>query len=106
YVDCVAKHSKATPFLFDMMVKGTHIPTAKLTCRKAGGGQKKFHEITLTEVYVANHHLGGSSGSDSNFDTFSLAFGQIQHEYFEQDEQGNTAAAGQKRYDLRKNVAS
>lgn len=106
YLECTAKHSKATIHLFDRLIQGTHIPTAVLTCRKAGGGQEPFHEITLEEVYVANHHLGGSSGSDWLYDTFSLAFGSIQHKYLEQNEKGGTESSGQKKWDLRTNKAT
>jgi type VI secretion system secreted protein Hcp len=84
----------------------THIPTAVLTCRKAGGGQEKFHQITLQEAYVAAHNVSGSTGSENNMESFALAYGSIKQEYFKQGTDGTTTSAGAKTWDLRKNVAS
>jgi type VI secretion system secreted protein Hcp len=106
YLDFTVKHSSASTHLFDRLVQGTHIPTAILTCRKAGGGQEKFHQITLTEAYVASHHISGSAGSDNNMEAFSLAYGSIKHEYFKQSETGSTQSTGAKQWDLRQNKAS
>ena len=100
------KQTSATIHLFDRLVQGTHIPTATLTCRKAGGGQQKFYQITLQEVYVAMHQISGSSGSEDNMESFSLAYGSIKEEYFTQGEKGTTTSAGAKTWDLRKNLAS
>jgi type VI secretion system secreted protein Hcp len=100
------KQTSATTHLFDRMVQGTHIPTAVLTCRKAGGGQEKFHQITLTEAYVASHQMNSAAGSESNRESFSLAYGSIKHEYFKQSETGTTQSSGAKTWDLRKNTAS
>jgi type VI secretion system secreted protein Hcp len=101
-----AKQTKATSHLFDRVVQGTHIPTATLTCRKAGGGQKAFHVITMEEVYVGDHQLSGSQGSENNTDSFTLYYGSIKHEYFVQSTNGTTASAGAKKWDLRSNKAT
>ena len=106
YLDFTVKQSSATTHLFDRLVQGTHIPTATLTCRKAGGGQEKFHQITLTEAYVAAHHISGAAGSDNNMETFSMAYGSIKQEYFKQSTTGTTTSAGAKTWDLRQNKAS
>ena len=106
YLDFTVKQSAATVHLFDKLVQGTHIPTAVLTCRKAGGGQEKFHQITLQEAYVAAHNISGSAGSDNNMESFALAYGSIKQEYFQQSESGTTTSAGAKTWDLRKNKAS
>jgi type VI secretion system secreted protein Hcp len=100
------KQTSATIHLFDRLVQGTHIPTAILTCRKAGGGQEKFYEITLTEAYVAAHQVGGSSGSDHNMESFSLQYGSVQVEHLKQTKEGTTQSSGQKSWDLRANKAS
>jgi type VI secretion system secreted protein Hcp len=101
-----AIQSAATTHLFDRCVQGTHIPTAVLTCRKAGGGQEVFHTITMQEVYVGDHQLSGSAGSDNNTDSFTLYYGSIKHEYFTQSQNGTTSSAGAKTWDLRSNKAS
>jgi type VI secretion system secreted protein Hcp len=106
YLNFTVKQTAATVHFFDRLVQGTHIPTAILTCRKAGGGQEKFHQITLTEAYVAQHQLGGSAGSETNMESFSLAYGTIKQEYFKQGTNGTTTSAGAKTWDLRANKAS
>ena len=105
-MDLTVKQTSATTHLFDRLVQGTHIPTAILTCRKAGGGQEKFHQITMQEVYVAAHQITGSAGSDNNMESISLGYGQIQQEYFAQSTTGTTTSTGKKTWDLRKNKAS
>ncbi len=106
YLNFKVKQTSATVHFFDRLVQGTHIPTAVLTCRKAGGGQEKFHQITLTEAYVAMHHITGAAGSESNMETFALAYGSIKQEYFKQSTTGTTTSAGAKTWDLRANKAS
>jgi type VI secretion system secreted protein Hcp len=118
YLECVTKQSVATVPLFGRLVEGTHLTEAVLTCRKAGGGpadsgkagtgtgQAPFFQITFEEVYVAHYHLGGSSGSDWNHESFTLAFGSVQVEYWTQDVAGRMNQAGLKKWDLRKNIAS
>jgi type VI secretion system secreted protein Hcp len=106
FINFNVKQTSATIHLFDRLVQGTHIPTATLTCRKSGGGQEKSYQITLTEAYVASHQVGGSSGSDCNMESFALAYGSIQTEYFKQTETGTTQSSGQKKWDLRLNKAS
>jgi len=102
YLNFTVKQTAATVHFFDRLVQGTHIPTAVLTCRKAGGGQEKFHQITLKEAYVAQHQLGGSAGSESNTESFSLAYGSIKQEYFKQGTNGTTTSAGAKTWDPHK----
>jgi len=101
-----AKQSAATTHLFERCCIGKHIPTAILTCRKAGGTQEPFHVITMEEVYVGNHQLSGSAGSENNIDSFTLYYGSIKHEYSKQGTDGTTTSAGAKKWDLRQNKAS
>jgi hypothetical protein len=41
-----------------------------------------------------------------NVDSFTLFYGSIKHEYFVQNKDGTTTAAGNKKWDLRLNKAS
>jgi type VI secretion system secreted protein Hcp len=106
YLDFTVKQSAATIHLFDRLVQGTHIQTATLTCRKAGGGQQKFYQITLTECYVAMHQISGSAGSDDNMESFSLAYRKIKQEYFKQTDSGTTQSVGSKSWDAGSNQAA
>ena len=60
----------------------------------------------MEEVYVGDHQLSGSQGSENNTDSFTLYYGSIKHEYFTQGKDGSVTSAGSKKWDLRANQAS
>jgi type VI secretion system secreted protein Hcp len=94
----------ATPALLTHLAKGTHIETAKLTCRKAGEGQQRYIEMTLKEVIVSSVSTGGSGGEDRLTENVTLNFGEIKFEYFKQDSKGATASAGMFSWDIARNA--
>jgi len=108
--------NKSSPKLMLACATGAHIPTATLTCRKAGGGQQEFYTIALNEVLVSSYRTGstdeGSDGdSDHGYDTgvpmdyISLNFGKIECTYRPQKADGtldNPVMAG---YDVTANKA-
>ena len=96
---------KASPALLSALAKGSHIPTAKLLVRKAGEGQQKYLEITLTNVLVTSVSTGGSGGEDRLTENISLNFAEVKFEYFLQNEKGVTASGGVFNWDIAGNVA-
>lgn len=84
---------------------GTHIPKCVLLCRKAGGTQQKYFEITMEEVMVTSVSMGGSGGQDRLTENVTLNFAKFATEYFKQDKDGNTKSAGQAKYDIAANAA-
>ena len=59
--------SKASPKLMSSCATGKHIPSAVLTCRKAGGTQTEFLKIKLADVLVSSYQNGGNnSGPDAD----------------------------------------
>jgi type VI secretion system secreted protein Hcp len=106
-LQCTAKMSKASNFLFDFCAKGQLAKKATLTAREAGGGQRTYYTIDLEEVFVSSYSTGGSAGDIRPLDRFSLAFGKISIDYLQQDkEKGATTSSGKKNWDLRTNKAS
>ncbi len=95
---------KASPALLIALASGTHIPTAKLLVRKAGKGQKKYLEITMTKVLVSSISTGGSGGEDKLTENISLNFAQVKFEYFLQSAEGVTASGGEFHWDIAGNV--
>jgi type VI secretion system secreted protein Hcp len=76
--------SKASPQLMLACATGRHIPTATLTCRKAGGtSQAEFLKIKLSEVLVSSYQTGGSAEGQSAVpdDNFSLNFAKVDFIY-------------------------
>jgi type VI secretion system secreted protein Hcp len=94
----------ASPAIAQACCLGTHIPKCVLLCRKAGGKQQKYLEITMEEVLVASVSNGGSGGQDRLTENVSLNFGKVSYEYFKQDKDGNTKSAGALKYDISKNA--
>ena len=106
--------NKSSPKLMLACATGKHIPTATLTCRKAGGGQQEFYTINLTEVLVSSYRTGssidaegedGDQGYDSGvpMDLIGLNFGKIECTYRPQKPDGsldNPVMAG---YDITAN---
>lgn len=96
--------SKASTEIFLSCATGKHIKDTKLTCRKAGGKQEKYLEITIYDVLVSSFQTGGSGGGDLPVESFSLNFAKIEYEYFVQDAKGVTTSAGKKSFDMKAHV--
>jgi type VI secretion system secreted protein Hcp len=84
-------------------MNGKHIPKAVLLCRKAGGEQKKYIEITMEDVLVTSVSTGGSGGEDRLTENVSLNFAKVSFEYFKQDSTGETKSAGAAKYNIAAN---
>src|SRR6476620_1776695 len=81
----VMKLNKATPKLLEVCATGKHIPTALMTCRKAGGTQGEFLTYKFQDVLVSSYQTGGSAhGVIIPTDQVSLNFSKIKVDYFVQ----------------------
>ena len=96
---------KSSPALLIALAKGSHIPAAKLLVRKAGEGQQKYLEISLTNVLVTSISTGGSGGEDRLTENITLNFAEVKFEYFLQNEKGVTASGGVFNWDIAGNIA-
>ncbi len=100
-LDFLCPVSKASPKLMLACATGQHIPSATLTCRKAGGGQQEFYKITLNDVLVSSYKTSSDSPSGAGnttedgyalgipVDHVGLNFGKIQVEYRPQKADGS-----------------
>ena len=59
HLSFVHLYDKASPVLAKQCVSGKHFPTATLTARKAGEGQKDFLKVTLKEVLITSVQPAG-----------------------------------------------
>jgi type VI secretion system secreted protein Hcp len=83
---------KAGPKLFQACATGTHIASAVLTVRKAGGDQQEYLKITLTDSIVSGYENGGAGAAEvSPTEKFSLNYSTIKIEYKEQKADGTLA---------------
>ena len=100
------KVNKATPKLMLACACGEHIPTATLTCRKAGGKQEGFYKITLSDLLVSSYQTAGSGHGDLiPTDQFTLNYSKIEFEYKEQKHDGSMGPAVKAGWDVKSNKA-
>ncbi|MGB8473495.1 MAG: type VI secretion system tube protein Hcp [Candidatus Acidiferrum sp.] len=108
-LSCQSLISKASSKLLQACTKGSHVDKGVLSCRKSGGDSKPydFLKITLEHCLVSSFQAGGSAGSDSLVDSYTLNFSKITYEYFAQDpSKGSVTSTGSISYDLAKAVAA
>jgi type VI secretion system secreted protein Hcp len=96
---------KASTALMIALAKGSHIPVCKLLVRKAGEGQQKYVELTMTNVIVTSVSTGGSGGEDRLTENITLNFGEVKFEYFLQNAKGVTASGGVLDYNIAGNIS-
>lgn len=96
--------NKASPKLFVMCATGEHVPSAKLICRKAGGGQQVFLEVSFTNLVISSYDTIGDDSHVHPRNAISFNFETIEINYQEQNVDGTVGATTTAGYDLKKNV--
>jgi type VI secretion system secreted protein Hcp len=100
----VKKTDKSSVKLFVAMSTGEHLPSAVLTCRKAGKEQQEFLIITLTDTMVSSYQTGGSAGSAIiPSEQVSLGYSKIEVKYKEQKPDGSLGGEVVGGWDLKTN---
>jgi type VI secretion system secreted protein Hcp len=99
----VMRNNSSSPTLFLFCANGKHLTEAKLTCRKAGGKQEKFLEVTMNDVLISSYQTGGSGAGEVPMDQISLNYSKISVDYLAQTASGTTASAGKKFWDMKTN---
>jgi type VI secretion system secreted protein Hcp len=102
-----ANVSKASPKLMLACASGKHIPTATLTCRRAGEVQQDFLMIKMETVLVSSYSDAGNDQANNEvpLDQASLNFGRITFTYVPQDPTGKLDPPVTATWDLRANKA-
>lgn len=81
------KHvDKASPLLLSATMVGAHIPTAVISVRKSGEGQKDYLIYTLKDVLISS--VSQSAGGDVPMESVSFNFGSLKIRYESQDREG------------------
>jgi type VI secretion system secreted protein Hcp len=93
--------NKASPKLMLACIKGEHLKTATLTCRKAGKDQQEFLVYKFTDVTVSSFQTGGGSGDATPMDSVSLAFSKFELEYKPEKADGSLGQAMKTGWDLK-----
>lgn len=79
----------SSPTLITYACDGTHIKTADLTVRKAGGTPLEYIKIQFIEVIVTSVSTGGSGGEDRLTENVSLNFAKFKLSYQKQKDDGS-----------------
>ena len=101
----VARTSKASPLLWHACASGKHIPSAVLTCRRAGKEPVEFLKITISDVLVTSFELDGSD-EEPPLDQIAFAYAKIKTEYRAVDPTGKPQAPVQAAWDLTKSAGA
>jgi type VI secretion system secreted protein Hcp len=109
----------ASPKFLDACATGKHIPTAQLTCRKAGGSAIEYWTIKLTDLLISsvhqetplpdsiNYHASKSNtGNLVPMETVTINFSKYEASYKQQQKDGTAAGAVTSTYDVKANKAS
>jgi len=73
----VTRMSSASPKLFLACAKGTHIPTATLTARRAGEVPFVFLELTLKNLFVTSYQAAPDQVDAFPLDVVRLEYGAV-----------------------------
>ncbi|MEO8125258.1 MAG: type VI secretion system tube protein Hcp, partial [Burkholderiales bacterium] len=93
------RYDKASPMLAKQAVLGKYVPSAVLTARKAGEGQKDFLKVTMKEVFVTSVQVG--EGGEGPTEEVAMSYGWIDFEYRPQDAKGSMGSAVQFGWDIK-----
>jgi type VI secretion system secreted protein Hcp len=96
--------NKASPKLFLNCASGTHIKSAQLTCRKAGGKQEEYMKIYFSDLLISSFQTGGSNGGGLPIEQLSFNFSIIKYEYSPQKGDGTLDSPIVHGWDLKKSV--
>jgi type VI secretion system secreted protein Hcp len=96
---------KGSHLLQSACAKGTHIPEAKLTVRKAGDKPLEYIKITMSDVIITSVQMGGSGGEDRLTENVTLNFAKFKYEYTPQKPDGSGDATVEFGFDISANKA-
>lgn len=102
----VSRMSSASPKLFLACAKGTHIPTAKLTARRAGEVPFVYLTLTLKNLFVTSYQTSPDPVNAFPLDVVRIEFGLVTVSFTAQKPDGSAGKAVTAGFDFIKNVAT
>lgn len=80
---------RATPVLMTACCTGSHLASAVLVVRKAGGNALEYLKITMEDILVSAVTTGGSGGDSVLTENVTLNFAKVKVEYIPQKKDGS-----------------
>ncbi len=90
--------------LLKALSKGTHIPEAILTIRKAGSDPLEYVVLTMTKCIISSVSTGGSGGEDRLTENISINFAEFEFVYTPQKADGTGDSALPFKFNIAQNV--
>lgn len=98
------KADRASPTLFYLCCKGTHLVEGQITVRKAGGDALEYMIVKLEEVFITGYRTNGSDGQDQLVEEISISAKRVGVVYTPQLADGSGGAAIGRGWDIKANV--
>jgi type VI secretion system secreted protein Hcp len=95
----------ASPVLVGLHFAGTHIHSATLTLRKAGGKPLEYCVITLEDVIISSINHGGAADAAEHSETIGLHFSTFKYVFTPQKADGKGGPSIQTKYNIAGNTA-
>lgn len=103
---CNMRVHKGSPKLFLACARGDHLPTATLTCRKAGYEQQEYVVYKLYDVLVTSYRIkGAEEGGTVPGEEITLQYAKFEMQYREQAVDGSLLGTIKSGWDLKQNCA-
>jgi type VI secretion system secreted protein Hcp len=99
------KVDKSSPTLFALCCKGSHVATADLTVRKAGGDALEYLVVKMEHVLITGFQTTGSDGQDTLVEQISLNFKKVGLVYTPQLDDGSGGPSVAGGWDIGANLA-
>ncbi|MBF7140846.1 type VI secretion system tube protein Hcp [Pseudomonas sp. hsmgli-8] len=81
----ISKHvDRATPKIFELCCRGSHIKTVTIRIHRSGGEKFKYMDIVLEEVLISTVRGHGADQGGFPAEVISLNYGRIRFEYSQQ----------------------
>lgn len=81
----ISKHvDRATPKLFELCCRGSHIKTVTVRIHRSGGEKFKYMDIVLEEVLISSISGHGAEQVGFPAEVINLNYGRIKFEYSQQ----------------------
>jgi len=118
-IKIVKEVDAASPKLFDACFTGKHIPSAQITCRKAGGAAIEYWTVKLTDLLISSVHqappeihisspAGGAGGGKASLvaeETITINYSAYEASYKGQQADGTASGAVTSKGNVKTNAA-
>lgn len=93
----------ASATLMEKCATGEHIPKAVMTVRKAGGDQREYFIMTLSDIIITSMQVSGADGAGNPSESVSINFAKVETSYQPQKADGTLGGVSKGGWDIKAN---